>query len=130
MADINDTQQSEVIRLTGGNESFTADVNANNNVSVSSSLKTGGVFGVLLVQSNAPVEIKVGAQKFANRELLTLYNASNKTYYWGLDNTVTAASGLPIMGSSEKTWLVNDVVSIWVIADGGTNNNARVLEAR
>jgi hypothetical protein len=63
-------------------------------------------------------------------KVLTLFNNSNRTYYWGFDSNVTTANGLPIPGGSEKTWLINDIVSIWVISDGGNNNSARVAEAR
>lgn len=130
MADLDFNQASQPVQIVGGDEIFAADINANKDLNTSNEIKTEGVYGNVLIQSNNSVEVKVGATILANRKVLTLFNNSNRTYYWGFNSSVTTANGLPIPGGSEKTWLINDVVSIWVISDGGNNNSARVAEAR
>jgi hypothetical protein len=130
MADLDFNQANQPVTIVGSDETFAVDVNANKNVSTSNSLKVGGVYGVLLVSNNASIEVKVGIDKYAHREVVSLFNNSNRTFYWGFNSSVTPANGMPIPSGSEKTWFINDVVSIWVISDSGANNNARVIEGR
>jgi hypothetical protein len=130
MADLDFNQANQPVTLVGSDETFAVDVNANKNLSTTSSLKVGGVFGVLLVSNNAAIEVKVGANRLENREVVSLYNNSNRTFYWGFSNSVTSATGMPIPSGSEKTWIVSHDVEIWVISDSGANNNSRIVEAR
>lgn len=90
-------------------------------------LNNGGTQAALIVGTTA-VEVKVGAFRLEGRKTVTLYNNSNKTIYWGYNNTVTTSSGTPIQKKELVTWEAGDNQEIWIISDS-SGNNVRVTEA-
>lgn len=75
----------------------------------------------------APVELKVGATRLANRRSATLNNTSNSKIYWGYTSSVTTSSGTPITKKQQAEWNVGDNQSVFLVAD--TNSNlVRITE--
>lgn len=102
-----------------------------NTLPVYSGITSQGLYSALIVPSANAVEVKVGASPLVDRKIVMLSNTSgNRTFYWGFNNSVTTATGLPIYRDTEKTWSITSAVSIWVIADGGAANDARIAEAK
>jgi len=75
-----------------------------------------GVYGTLTVGLTA-VEVKVGASALTGRKSVTLYNNSNKSIYWGFDNSVTINNGTIIWPKQQVGWSVTENAHIWVISD-------------
>ena len=96
----------------------------NDKTAIADVLNESGTQGALIV-GTSPVEVKVSASRLENRKLVTLYNNSNSTVYWGYDNTVTVSSGVPIRKNQYVEWTVGDGLSIYVIA-GSAGNNTRI----
>lgn len=108
--------------ITDSNATYGADKTA-----VADVLNESGTQAALIVGTSA-VEVKVGLDRLENRKLVTLFNNSNSTIYWGYDSTVTVSSGIPIARNQYVEWTVGDELSIFVIA-GSANNNTRITEA-
>ena len=80
MADIDDTQQSEVVRITGGDENNVAAVNTANEV-LSNDTPQQGVSTILNLTTTAQ-ELKVGAAALVNRKLIEM-QALDRNIKWG-----------------------------------------------
>ena len=87
-------------------------------------LKSGGVAGsVTLTTASTAYEAKVGGSRLTNRKLLSIISNDN-TLFWGYNNTVTAASGMPLLkgqqidfscdptDSNFQVWLVSTFTGI------------------
>lgn len=131
MADLDNLQASQSVKIAGadssGNETSFVNATPNGDLQTVDVLNVSGVQGSLTVGTSA-VEVKVGVNRFSNRKVVTLYNNSNETIYWGFTNSVTISSGTPIEKKEFIVWNVGDDLSIWVIA-GVANNNTRITEA-
>lgn len=90
-------------------------------------LNVEGTQGALTVGTSA-VAVRVGGSNLTSRKLLTLFNNSSSTIYWGYTNAVTTATGTPIFKSQFIEWEVGDGITIYVIA-GSTGNDVRITEA-
>lgn len=108
--------------ISDSNKTYNDDQSATADI-----VNIAGVEGVLTVGTTA-VEVKVGASPLTGRKVVTLYNNSNQTIYWGFNNTVTTSTGSPIEKTEFIVWDVGDSLSIWVIA-GTADNNTRITEA-
>lgn len=131
MADLDNLQASQSVKIAGadssGNETTFVKATDSGDIQSADLVNVGtGVQSALTVGITS-VEIKVGASPLANRKLLTLYNNSNVTIYWGYTSGVTVASGTPIFKSQFITWAVGDQQSIFVIA-GAASNDTRITE--
>ena len=80
MGDINESQQSEVTRITGGDETNAAGVNVINELAVNDTPQQG-VSGVLNLTTTA-IELKVGASPLSNRKTIEM-QALTKNVKWG-----------------------------------------------
>lgn len=90
-------------------------------------VNTAGLENQLTVGLTA-VEIKAGASRLTNRKLVTLYNSSNSTLYWGYTSGVTISTGTPIEKNQYVEWTVGGNLPVYVIAASG-GNIARITEA-
>lgn len=93
----------------------------------SSGLGTAGAQGAITVGGTATAA-NVSGTNLASRTLLTVYNNSGDTLYWGFANTVTTAGGTPIANGQTATWNILDSLSVYLISSG-TTSNVRVTEA-
>ena len=126
MADLTFNQSSQAVNIVGGDELYAVKVNVNEELQASDIITQSGLFGALTVGTSA-VEIKVGATLLANRKMVTIYNNSNTTMYWGYSNAVTTATGTPL--NKGEFLSLRCLISVWVIA-GSAGNDSRVTEAK
>lgn len=130
MADLNDTQASGSTKIVGSDSSGTEQTpvksSPNGDLSTSDIINNNGLEGVLTVGTSA-IEVKVGASRLANRKIVTLYNNSSSTIYWGFTSGVTISSGSPIEKNEFIVWSVGPDLPIYVIANSA-GNNTRVTE--
>jgi hypothetical protein len=133
MADLSDINASQSVKIIGANTSGveTTPVNASSNGDIQSSdlLLGPGVQSALTVGTSA-VELIVGVSPLANRKLITLFNNSNSTIYWGYTNSVTTVTGTPIFKDQFVSWDMSDKTNakIFLIA-GSASNNTRITES-
>ena len=80
MADIDDTQQSEVIRITDSNENNIAAVNDITELQTNDTPQQG--VSAVLNLTTTPQELKVGANALANRKTIEM-QALEKNVKWG-----------------------------------------------
>lgn len=130
MGDLSDVQSAGSTKIIGsdstGLETTPVRANSSGDMRVSDVSSGGGVEGALTVGTTA-VEVKVGRSALSNRVLVTLFNNSNVTIYWGYTSGVTTTTGTPLFKSQERGWACTPGTTIYVIA-GSTNNNCRVTE--
>lgn len=132
MADLSDIQAAEAVKIIGsgstGTEGTPVSSSANGDLRVSDTLVGSGTEGAITVGTSA-VEARVGGAALSNRKLLTVYNNSNSTIYWGYTNAVTTSSGTPIEKSQLASWDISDAsgATVYLIA-GSAGNNVRVTE--
>lgn len=132
MADLDNLQSSQSVKIAGadssGSETTFVDATANGDLQTADLINVGtGVQSSLTIGTTA-VEVKVGVSRLSNRKLVTLYNNSNVTVYWGYSGSVTTSSGTPIFKNQFISWTVGDQQSIYVVA-GSENNDSRITEA-
>lgn len=99
---------------------------ANTELKVRDIVETAGVQGAISVSTTA-VAVRVGGSNHALRKVLTALNNGTATLYWGYNNTVTVASGTPLMRNQFAVWEVGANVTIWIIAASGSHD-LRVTE--
>jgi hypothetical protein len=91
-------------------------------------LTAGGVQGVLnLTTANTAYELKVGANRLANRKLVTALS-EDAVIYWGYTNSVTVATGSPIFKNQFYSWPMDDAGSIWLVCSSA-NKDVRITES-
>lgn len=132
MGDLNSLEASQSVKLAGadssGGETYFVDATSAGEIKASDVLNSGNGVQAALVIGTTAVELKVGGSPLANRKLVTLYNNSNTTLYWGFTGAVTTLSGTPIVKGQQLAWSVGSSQSIFVIA-GSAGNNTRITEA-
>jgi len=126
MADLNDIQAAQSVKIIGSNssgvEQTPVEANANGKLSVSDISNNGGVNGAITVGTTAVVA-RVGGLNLANRVSLTIFNNGNgnQTLYWGYSSGVTTANGTPIfpgdllsldVGPNTTVYLIGSVAGI------------------
>lgn len=89
-------------------------------------LYQGGVNGALTLAGSA-VEAKVGASRYDQRKLLSVFNLSGATVYWAFASAqANATDGYPILANTSNTWQISVDVALYVFGTG----NVRVMESR
>lgn len=130
MADLNETQAAQSVKIIGssssGIENTPVTASSNGELQISDISNNGGVHGSLTVGTSA-VEAKVGGSALANRKTLTIFNNSNADIFFGYSNAVTTATGTPIFKNQFAEFEVGPSTSVWLIA-GTAGNNTRVTE--
>lgn len=127
MPDISESKQSEVTRITDGEENNTVGVSSLNDIYSLQGIPANGLDGALTVGTSA-VEVKVGANRLTDRRLVTIHNNSNQTIFWGFSG-VTTSTGTPIeKGEFIAIQVRNDSVALFLISSS-TNLNVRIKEA-
>lgn len=86
-----------------------------------------GIQNSLLVSTTA-LEAKAGVSTLSNRKLLTVFNSSNSTIYWGYTDSVTTSTGTPIFKDQLVEWAIGSNLKIYLIAASGSNL-VRITEA-
>jgi hypothetical protein len=131
MADLTDAEASLPTKLVGADNTGaeTSFVNSTGvgELSVSDIITGVGTQGALTVGTSA-VEAKTGASALTNRKLLTIFNNSGTTIYWGRTSGVTTSTGTPIF---EKQFFTFDFAAdapVYLIA-GTAGNNVRITES-
>lgn len=132
MADLSDLQSAQSVKIIGsdatGVESTPVKSTTNGELQTSDILDNAvGTQGALTVSTTA-VEIKVGVSRVSNRKLVSLYNNSTTTMYWGFTSAVTTDTGTPIQPNEYWSWAVGGSQPLYVITTAGSLN-ARVTES-
>jgi hypothetical protein len=91
----------------------------------SDSLNNGGVYGELTVGTSA-VELKVGANRLANRKMIQI-QARDINIYFGYSNAVTSANGTELFKRQLILIPVGVDTQVWLIADVA-NKKVRIAE--
>jgi hypothetical protein len=133
MADLNDLQAAQTVKIAGSNSSGVEDnfasVAANQNLKVQDGLKDGGVQGNLnLVTGGTSYEAKVGLAKLVGRKSLAITALDDM--YWGYTSAVTTSSGTPLYKNQQIVFAVDSdsPFEIWLVASAN-NKNARIAES-
>lgn len=122
MADLTDIQAAQAVKIMGsdsaGVEQTPVASSVNGDLQVSNGLQQGGATASKVTGlANTAVEAMAGVARLANRKSLIIY-IDDGTFYWGYDNTVTVATGIPTVngqtlvfdvkpGSTFQIWLIN-----------------------
>jgi hypothetical protein len=132
MADLTDNQAAQTIKIVGadsaGVEQTPVASSSSGELKTQDILNLGTGTQAALTVGTSAVEVKVGGSPLSNRKLVTLYNNSNTTIYWGFTSGVTTSTGTPIFKNQLYTWIAGSSQSIYVIA-GSAGNNTRITEA-
>lgn len=84
---------------------------------------TSGVQGTVTV-TGTPIELKAGANRLPDRQILVIYNDSNTAVFTGPSETVTASGankGIPLYKDQERTIPIGDVAIYAVTASGSAS---------
>jgi hypothetical protein len=127
MADLDFNQANQPVTLVGSDETFAADVTANNEVANSDIIRKEILDGSLTIGTTA-TEVKVGSQRLENRKFVFIYNNSNRKIYWGTTG-VTVNNGSIIDKGEERIIRVDHNVPIFILSDF-TNINVRIKEGK
>lgn len=130
MADLNELQSAETVKIAGVNSSGaeTNYVNASNNNELQTSdiSNNGGTNGAITV-STSSIEAKVGVSALSNRKNLTVHNNGSGIIYWGYSSGVTTSNGTPIFKDQFVSWDIGPNTSVYLIASSG-GHNVRITE--
>lgn len=110
------------VKVTDGTD--TVLVTTNGDQKVVDGIRNGGVYGALSIPTaNTAVEAKVGASRLTNRKFLEIYS-NNNGLFWGLDNTVTTTSGVPLVNGQVLTFSIDpdSTFQVWLV--GSTNSKS------
>ena len=130
MADIDDTDATEGVRLIGadpstGDEQTPVKSSASGDLATSDVLDIAGVNASLTVGLTA-VELKVGGSPLADRKYVIFQSQDNGVYF-GFSNGVTTSNGIKIFKDQLLMMPIGDGVSFWFIADGA-GKDVRIAE--
>lgn len=99
MADLDSLQAAQTIKIAGadgsGNETTFVNATSNGELNVTNLVFASGGQAALTVGTSA-IEVKVGVSALTGRKLVTVYNNSLVTIYWGRNSSVTTLNGTPI----------------------------------
>ena len=131
MADLSGLDASQSVKLAGADSSG-AETNYVNASSLgelrTADIITGsGTEGALTIGTSAS-EAKVGASALVNRKLLTIFNNSGTTIYWGRTSGVTISNGTPIFEKQLMTFEFAADAPVYLVA-GTSGNNVRITES-
>lgn len=131
MADLTNNEAAQTVKIVGadntGLETTPVNSSVNGDLQTADLLVSSGVQGAITVGTSA-VEAKVGATVLSNRKLLTVFNNSNSTIYWGYTSAVTITTGTPLFKDQMISWDISDNSTVYLIA-GTAGNNTRVTES-
>ena len=132
MADINDINAAQTVKIVGsdstGVEQTPVASSSDGQLKVQDLINSGISLESALTVNTTATEVKVGSSPLLNRKVVTLYNNSNETIYWGFTSSVSITSGSPIERKEFISWSVGDNQSIYIIA-GTDGLNSRITEA-
>lgn len=131
MADLDSLNSSDTIKIAGsdttGTETYFVNATAKGDLKTSDIISGAGTQGALTIGTSA-TEAKVGATALTNRKLLTIFNNSGNTIYWGRTSGVTASTGTPVFEKQLFTFEVSDDAPIYLVAST-SGNNVRITES-
>lgn len=132
MADLNDIQAAQSVKIIGSNssgvEQTPVESNANGKLNVVDISNNGGVNGAITVGTTAVIA-RVGGSNLANRISLTIFNNGNgnQTLYWGYSSGVTTANGTPIFPGDLLSLDVGPNTTVYLIGSAA-GINTRITE--
>jgi hypothetical protein len=131
MADLTELQSSDTVKLVGadstGNESNFANVTPTGELKIVDAISGSGAEGAITLGTTA-IEAKVGASALSNRKLLTVFNNSGNTIYWGRTSGVTTSSGTPIYEKQMVSFQALADAPIYIISSS-SGTNVRITES-
>lgn len=131
MADLSEIQAAQSIKIIGADALATETTPVNStdtgHLLTADLINEGTGVQAAITVSTTAIEAKVGASPLSNRKLLTVYNNSNQTIYWGFTSGVLTTTGTPIVKGQQASWDVGDNQSIFLIASTGSND-VRITE--
>ena len=77
-----------------------------------------------------PLLLRVGAENFIDRKLVTVQNLSGGTFYFGFDSSVDDTSGTALKGKGIHKFAYGPLVDIYVYWPVGTVRDIRITEGR
>lgn len=98
-----------------------------NQLQVANILTATGTQGSITVGTTA-VEVKVNVTILAGRKIVTVFNNSLVTIYWGRNNTVTTATGTPIFANQFFSFEGFSATQPIFLIAAVANNNVRITE--
>lgn len=116
--------------MTIQQNSNTANVSANNDLQTNDGLKSGGVYGnLVLTTANTSYQVKVGSGLLANRKLVTM-QAVDADMYWGYDTSVTTSTGTLLANGGFVSFSCKATGSfdVWLVC-ASSAKNARITES-
>jgi len=131
MADLIGRKRAEPSKIIGadpitGSEENYAGVTENNDLMVSDTPNTSGLFKTISV-TTTPIELKVGASALLDRKLAHIQSQANGLYF-GYDNTVSASNGTLLFKSQILFVPVGGGVSLWLVSTTGGGIDVRIGE--
>jgi hypothetical protein len=120
MADLNDIQATDAIRIVGatntGLETTPVNSSLQGDLFVKDVMNVAGTQGALSVTTTA-IEAKVGITKLVGRKSLTI-QPINGIIYWGYTNTVSSTIGSIIYKGQSKNFAIDDAHTVFIVSVG------------
>jgi hypothetical protein len=124
MADIGETQQSEVVRIANPDESNLVEVSSNSEVRSVDTANNGGVDSVLTISSGATVELKVGGSARTDRKYVQI-QALGTDVKWGY--TISTQS-FDAFKSQFFILPIGDGTTVYIKNNGGSDVDVAIAE--
>jgi hypothetical protein len=131
MADLSNLDAAQTVKLAGadsaGSETNFVNASGLGELQTSDVITGAGSQAALSIGTSA-TEAKVGGSALTNRKLLTVFNNSNSTVYWGRSAAVTTSNGTPIFKQQLMTFDFAADAPLYLIA-GSAGNDVRITES-
>ena len=131
MADLTELQATLPVKLAGadssGNDTNFVNANSLGELQTADVISGAGTEGALSVGTSA-IEARVGLSALVNRKLLTIFNNSSTTIYWGRTSSVTSSTGTPIFSKQLLTMEFAADAPVFLIA-ASTGHDVRITES-
>lgn len=132
MADLTETNSALMTKLTGANSSGAEQTPVQSTSAgellVSDLITTAGTEAALTVGTSA-IEVKAGISSLSNRKLVTVFNNSNNTVYWGRTSSVTILTGTPLFKNQLIVFEGFQASSLIYLISASAGNNVRITES-
>ena len=76
----------------------------------------------------SPIEVKAGSVRLNGRKSVVVYNNSNRTIWYGFNNSLTVSNGIPIPRGGERRFNIGSNFTLYLISEVA-NTNVRINEA-
>jgi hypothetical protein len=129
MADLDSDQRSSPVRIIGGDEAYSALVNAQGKLSIKDAIRGQPLQADITLSNVTPSIARVGVANLAARTRLYIYNrTANKVIYWGFRADLTANNSFVIPGGALLILPVNEQPLVYLLSQD-LNQIATIAEA-